>query len=130
MEDLGTVTTTSNGTFVKVKYTLLSVNDNELSKNKKKNANMYEDVADRIIKMPVELEHYTMQVDAMNYEIMGLENALNKEKDKVAQRDKIIDKRDVDMARMHKSMRSFILWFLIAEAVCAALFVVILFLNK
>lgn len=113
MEDLGTVTTTSNGKFVKVRYTLLSVNDNELSK--KKNVKMYEDVADRIINMPVELEHCTMQVEAMGYEISGLQDSLSKEKDRVKLRDTVILKCDEDMQMMQKSLKSFVVMVLITE---------------
>jgi hypothetical protein len=113
MEDLGTVTTTSNGSFVKVKYTLLSVNDNELSK--KKNAKLYEDVADRIINMPLKNEQYSMQIEAMGYEISGLQDSLSKEKDRVKLRDTVILKCDEDMEMMHKSLKSFVVMVLITE---------------
>ncbi len=113
MEDLGTVTTTSYGSFVKVKYTLLSVNDNELSK--KKNAKLYEDVADRIINMPLKNEQYSMQIEAMGYEISGLQDSLSKEKDRVKLRDSVILKCDEDMEMMHKSLKSFVVMVLITE---------------
>lgn len=113
MEDLGTVTTTSNGSFVKVKYTLLSVNDNELSK--KKNVKLYEDVADRIVNMPIKNEQYSMQIEAMGYEISGLQDSLSKEKDRVKLRDTVILKCDEDMQMMHKSLKSFVVMVLITE---------------
>jgi len=113
MEDIGTVTTTSNGSFVKVKYTLLSVKDNELSK--KKNAKLYEDVADRIINMPLKNEQYSMQIEAMGYEISGLQDSLSKEKDRVKLRDSVILKCDEDMEMMHKSLKSFVVMVLITE---------------
>ncbi len=113
MEDLGTVTTTSNGSFVKVKYTLLSVNDNELSK--KKNVKLYEDVADRIVNMPLKNEQYSMQIEAMGYEISGLQDSLSKEKDRVKLRDTVILKCDEDMEMMHKSLKSFVVMVLITE---------------
>jgi hypothetical protein len=113
MEDLGTVTTTSNGSFVKVKYTLLSVNDNELSK--KKNVKLYEDVADRIVNMPLKNEQYSMQIEAMGYEISGLQDSLSKEKDRVKLRDTVILKCDEDMQMMHKSLKSFAVTVLITE---------------
>lgn len=113
MEDLGTVTTTSNGSFVKVKYTLLSVNDNELSK--KKNVKLYEDVADRIVNMPLKNEQYSMQIEAMGYEISGLQDSLSKEKDRVKLRDTVILKCDEDMQMMHKSLKSFVVMVLITE---------------
>ena len=113
MEDIGTVTTTSYGSFVKVKYTLLSVNDNELSK--KKNVKLYEDVADRIINMPLKNEQYSMQIEAMGYEISGLQDSLSKEKERVKLRDTIILKFDEYMEMMHKSLKSFVVTVLITE---------------
>ena len=113
MEDIGTVTTTSYGSFVKVKYTLLSVNDNELSK--KKNAKLYADMANRIANMPIENEQYNMQIEAMGYEISGLQDSLSKEKEKVKLRDTIILKCDEYMEMMHKSLKSFVVTVLITE---------------
>jgi hypothetical protein len=102
MEDIGTVTTTSYGSFAKVKYTLLSVNDNELSK--KKNAKLYEDIANRIVNMPIENEQYNMQIEAMGYEISGLEDVINKQKEMMDIKDKIMAMQNDRFAMMCKSL--------------------------
>jgi hypothetical protein len=102
MEDIGTVTTTSYGSFAKVKYTLLSVNDNELSK--KKNAKLYEDIANRIVNMPLENEQYNMQIEAMGYEISGLEDVINKQKEMMDIKDEIMAMQNDRFVMMNKSL--------------------------